>query len=68
MENYLIGKYQEEEDSAEKFIKELENHYIESIKEMDQTKRDNINDIRKSHRTMHDIFQKFKQSLNENDR
>ena len=63
-ENYLESKYNDEEIETEKFIKELEKEYIETLKEVEKMKNENIMEIRKSQKGIYRIFETAKKELN----
>jgi SMC interacting uncharacterized protein involved in chromosome segregation len=65
MESILDSKYQEEEDMTDRFIKELENEYVETFKQAEATKVQNISEIRKTQKSLLKIFENIKNKINE---
>lgn len=65
MESILDSRYQEEEDMTDKFIKELENEYVETFKQAEATKVQNISEIRKTQKSLLKLFENIKNKINE---
>jgi SMC interacting uncharacterized protein involved in chromosome segregation len=60
----LEMKYREEEDMTDRFIKDLENEYVETFKEADKIKKENTMEIRKTQKSILKIFENLKNTMN----